>query len=87
MNLHVERLTSVPVNKQPIEILERKGKGHPDTICDRAAEELSIGIPREYLEKFGRVLHHNVDKCILAAGSSDLSFGRGKVTKPTTFLS
>ncbi len=86
MNLFIERLTSIPVNKQLVEIVERKGKGHPDTICDRAAEELSINLSRYYLEKFGRVLHHNVDKCILAGGSSDVTFGGGKVTKPIYLL-
>ena len=86
MNLFIERLTSIPVNKQPVEIVERKGKGHPDTICDRAAEELSINLSNYYLEKFGRVLHHNVDKCILAGGSSEISFGGGKVIKPIYLL-
>ncbi len=86
MNLTIERLTSTPVCAQPVEIVERKGKGHPDTICDRAAEELSISLSRYYLEKFGRVLHHNVDKCILAGGKSDVSFGRGKVTSPIYLL-
>lgn len=86
MNLFIERTTCTPVSRQQVEIVERKGKGHPDTICDRAAEELSINLSRHYLEKFGRVLHHNVDKCILAGGSSDVSFGGGKVTKPIYLL-
>ena len=86
MKLNLERLNSVPVHTQPVEIVERKGKGHPDTICDRAAEELSITLSRYYLERFGRVLHHNVDKCILAGGSSDVSFGGGRVTKPIYLL-
>ncbi|MEK6725057.1 MAG: methionine adenosyltransferase [Deltaproteobacteria bacterium] len=86
MKLNLERLSSVPVHIQQVEIVERKGKGHPDTICDMAAEELSINLSRYYLEKFGRVLHHNVDKCILAGGSSDVTFGGGKVTKPIYLL-
>ena len=86
MKLNLERLNSVPVHTQPVEIVERKGKGHPDTICDKAAEELSITLSRYYLERFGRVLHHNVDKCILAGGSSDVSFGGGRVTKPIYLL-
>lgn len=86
MNLAIERLTSAPVCAQPVEIVERKGKGHPDTICDRAAEELSISLSRYYIEKFGRVLHHNVDKCVLAGGKSDVAFGRGKVTSPIYLL-
>lgn len=86
MDLRIDRLSSIPVNEQPVEIVERKGKGHPDTICDRAAEELSINLSRYYLEKFGRVLHHNVDKCILAGGSSEVFFGGGRVTKPMYLL-
>ena len=86
MKLYIERLTSAPLSKQPVEIVERKGKGHPDTLCDRAAEELSINISRYYLDNFGRVLHHNVDKCILAGGSSEASFGGGRVTKPMYLL-
>lgn len=86
MNLRIEKLTSSPVHGQPVEIVERKGKGHPDTICDRAAEELSISLSRYYLEKFGRVLHHNVDKCILAGGKSEISFGGGRVTSPIYLL-
>lgn len=86
MGLHIERLTSTPVSKQAVEIVERKGKGHPDTICDRAAEELSVNLSNYYLEKFGRIAHHNVDKCILAGGSSDARFGGGKVTRPIYML-
>lgn len=86
VKLNIERLSSVPVHTQQVEIVERKGKGHPDTICDRAAEELSITLSRYYLERFGRVLHHNVDKCILAGGSSEVAFGGGRVTKPIYLL-
>ena len=31
---------------QPVEIVERKGVGHPDTICDALAEELSRALCR-----------------------------------------
>lgn len=86
MKLNLERLNSVPVHAQQIEIVERKGKGHPDAICDRAAEEFSITLSRYYIERFGRVLHHNVDKCILAGGSSEVIFGGGRVTKPIYLL-
>lgn len=86
MNLHIERSTSPPLHKQSVEIVERKGKGHPDSICDRAAEELSINLSKFYLERFGRVLHHNVDKCILAGGQSEVAFGGGKVTDPIYLL-
>lgn len=50
------------------EIVERKGRGHPDTICDGMAERLSIELSRYYVEESGRPLHHNVVKVLLRAG-------------------
>jgi S-adenosylmethionine synthetase len=65
-----------------IEIVERKGLGHPDSICDAVAEELSLALSRFYLEQTGRVLHHNVDKALLAAGVAAPRFGGGTVVEP-----
>jgi S-adenosylmethionine synthetase len=67
---------------QPVEIVERKGIGHPDTICDALAEELSRALCRFYLEQFGVVMHHNVDKVLLWGGTSQPRFGGGVVTAP-----
>jgi len=67
---------------QPVEIVERKGIGHPDTICDALAEELSRALCRFYLEQFGFVMHHNVDKVLLWGGTSQPRFGGGEVTAP-----
>jgi S-adenosylmethionine synthetase len=53
---------------QPLEIVERKGLGHPDTVCDALAEALSRSLCRYYLDAFGLILHHNVDKALLADG-------------------
>jgi S-adenosylmethionine synthetase len=47
---------------QPVEIIERKGLGHPDTLCDALAEEVSLALSRFYLERIGFVLHHNVEQ-------------------------
>lgn len=66
----------------PVEIVERKGLGHPDTICDGIAEHVSARLCRHSLERFGVVLHHNVDKILLVAGSSRPVFGGGDVTRP-----
>src|SRR3990167_1986801 len=82
MEIIIEKTKDVPVQKSAIEIVERKGLGHPDTLCDRAAEELSIAFSKYYLKKFGRVLHHNIDKCLLVGGRSEVCFGGGKVTTP-----
>ena len=65
----------------PIEFVERKGLGHPDTICDRLAEELACQLAREYETHTGAVRHFNVDKAIFAAGSVDVGFGGGEHTK------
>lgn len=67
---------------QPIEIVERKGIGHPDTICDALAEELSRALCRFYLDNFGIVMHHNVDKVLLWGGTSQPRFGGGVITAP-----
>ena len=54
----------------PFEIVERKGLGHPDTICDALTENLSRALSRVYLERFGAILHHNVDKVLLCGGAA-----------------
>lgn len=70
------------VEEMPVEIVERKGKGHPDSLCDGAAEELSVALCRFYRKQFGHILHHNVDKAVLVGGSSCVDFGGGQVTYP-----
>lgn len=65
-----------------IEVVERKGLGHPDTICDALAETFSRNLCRAYLDRFGEVLHYNVDKALLCGGSAVPVFGGGTVSKP-----
>jgi S-adenosylmethionine synthetase len=67
---------------QTIEIVERKGLGHPDTICDALAENLSRNLCREYRSRFGEILHHNVDKALLRGGRAMAEFGGGSVLVP-----
>jgi len=86
MEIIIEKTKSIPLQQSAIEIVERKGLGHPDTLCDRVAEELSIAFSKYYLKKFGRVLHHNIDKCLLVGGRSEVSFGGGKVTTPIQLI-
>jgi S-adenosylmethionine synthetase len=71
-----------PPGHSPVEIVERKGLGHPDTICDAIAEHVCVRLCRHYLERFGTILHHNVDKLLLAAGAARPAFGGGEVTAP-----
>lgn len=65
-----------------IEMAERKGLGHPDTICDSIAEEVSIALSKYYLDEFGSILHHNVDKALLVGGKSLPAFKGGEIIQP-----
>ncbi|MFW9888643.1 MAG: methionine adenosyltransferase [Candidatus Thorarchaeota archaeon] len=86
MVIEVTRGEGIPVAQRKVEIVERKGKGHPDTLCDKAAEELSVRLSEYYLETFGRVQHHNVDKVLLVGGQSNARFGGGDVIEPIYLL-
>ena len=75
-------VSAQPPHAQPVEIVERKGLGHPDSICDALAENLSRNLCRHYLDRFGEILHHNVDKALLCGGSALPAFGGGHVSAP-----
>ncbi len=81
-NVVVSQMDFKPVYENPVEIVERKGTGHPDTICDNLAEELSVALCKLYVEEFGFVQHHNVDKALLVGGIADPRFGGGEVIAP-----
>ena len=70
------------IDEQKIELVERKGIGHPDSICDGIAEEISRVLCKKYLEEFGVILHHNVDKILLSAGETIPKFGGGEIIEP-----
>lgn len=85
MNLYIKE-NQIGTNQQPVEIVERKGLGHPDTIADGIAESLSINYSKYCLEEFGVILHHNTDKTIILGGQCDLEYGRGSLLKPFRVL-
>ncbi|MEM3405391.1 MAG: methionine adenosyltransferase [Candidatus Pacearchaeota archaeon] len=80
-NIFIERIKEPLTEKKPIEIVERKGIGHPDTICDEICERVSRRLCKEYIKKFGKILHHNIDKALLVAGKSIPKFKGGKIIK------
>jgi S-adenosylmethionine synthetase len=86
MDLRITKGVGPTVAEYEVEIVERKGKGHPDTLCDKAAEELSVRLSEFYLETFGKVQHHNVDKVLLVGGQSNARFGGGDVIEPIYLL-
>lgn len=71
-----------PSRDEPVEIVERKGLGHPDSICDALAENLSRNLCRHYLDLCGEILHYNVDKALLCGGSAAPAFGGGRMMAP-----
>jgi len=71
-----------PLTDDAVEVVERKGLGHPDTICDALAESFSRALSREYLDRFGAISQHNVDKALLWGGRSIPRFGGGEVVDP-----
>ena len=86
MQINVGLIEGLPVGQANIEVVERKGLGHPDSICDALAEAFSASLCRFYREHFGVILHHNVDKALLCAGSARPAFGGGQVLEPIEIL-
>ena len=81
-NIRVQTLNQRPIEDLDVEIVERKGKGHPDYIIDAASEAVSIGLSKYYKDQFGAILHHNVDKGLLVGGEATPVFGGGEITQP-----
>ncbi len=79
-NISINKISSKPLEEQQIEYVERKGIGHPDSLIDGICDEVSHALCREYIGKFGVILHHNVDKGLIIGGSSDTWFGGGEIT-------
>lgn len=81
-NIEIECLRMQSVRNMKVELVERKGLGHPDYIADSASEEASKALSRYYLENFGTILHHNLDKTLLVGGQSNPRFGGGTLLEP-----
>jgi S-adenosylmethionine synthetase len=81
-NIVVTEATGRFIEDLPVEIVERKGIGHPDSLCDGIAERVSVEYTRWCEENLGGPLHHNFDKVQLVAGDVDVEFGRGQILRP-----
>jgi len=82
----VEDFKGKSVIDHSVEIVERKGTGHPDFMCDAIMESISVALSREYKKVFGTILHHNIDKGLLAAGKTENDFGGGRMIKPMELI-
>lgn len=85
-NISIEQLNKVPTHKSDVEIVERKGIGHPDSICDGIAEAVSRELSKYYLKEYGRVLHHNTDQLEAVGGQSKPKYGGGKILEPSYII-
>ncbi|WP_414469920.1 methionine adenosyltransferase [Methanobacterium sp. ACI-7] len=85
-NIFVEKLIQTPIEQQEVEIVERKGIGHPDSISDGIAESVSRALCNAYLDRFGEIMHHNTDEVQITAGESNPVFGGGEIMKPIDIL-
>ncbi len=85
MKVNVERIKS-SYSARKVEIVERKGLGHPDTLCDGIAETVSLDFSKFCIKKFGFVLNHMADKIGLIGGLSDVKFGEGQIKSPIKLL-
>lgn len=84
--IFIESVNNIPTFKKRFEIVERKGIGHPDTICDLIMNQVSIDLSKLYLKETGVIQHHNMDKALLVAGQSESNFGGGKIIKPMKMI-
>jgi len=85
-NIQVEPLRTMHIEDQEVELVERKGLGHPDSIADGVSESVSRALCRMYLDEFGKILHHNTDETQVVGGASEPKFGGGRVTSPIYIL-
>jgi S-adenosylmethionine synthetase len=85
-NILIEELTHTPIEQQAVEFVERKGVGHPDSIADGLAESVSRALCKMYLERYGRILHHNTDETQIVGGQSAPKFGGGSILEPSYIL-
>lgn len=60
----------------PVEVVERKGVGHPDSLADALANEVSIAFSKVCLERYGLIPHHNVDKLYIGGGYYKNDYGQ-----------
>ncbi len=84
--VRVQEIDGPTPDELDVEIVERKGLGHPDTICDLVMERISQALSQSYLKYYRRILHYNCDKGLLAAGRVQRRYGGGRVVEPMKLI-
>lgn len=85
-NIFIEEIKSTPIEEQKIEVVERKGVGHPDSLADGIADSVSRALCQTYSDTFGMSMHHNTDQVEIVGGQATVEFGGGEVTEPIYIL-
>lgn len=85
-NIEIEELGATAITERKVEVVERKGLGHPDYICDSIMNNVSVELCKEYMNRFGAIMHHNIDKGMLVAGEVKTKFGGGVILKPMRLI-
>jgi len=85
MKINIVKNLKIP-EENDFEIVERKGRGHPDTLSDRLAELLSRTYSKLTKENYGAILRHQFDKLSLMGGKCNVRFGGGNFRSPIRLL-
>ncbi|MFE4212246.1 methionine adenosyltransferase [Streptomyces sp. NPDC056844] len=83
---HATLLRPVLPHDLGVEVVERKGVGHPDTLADSIAELASIRYSEYCLREFGAVLHHNLDKVAVLGGRARFGDTDGTYDRPVRVI-
>lgn len=86
MNIFIYKSDKPKINDTEFEVVETKGLGHPDNICDTIAEKISAAYSKYCLDNYGTILRHMVDKITILGGGSKVSFGHGEMISPIRVL-
>lgn len=80
--ISIQRNEKTYIENQPFELVERKGIGHPDTLCDAIAERASRYYSQYFFKRYGGIAHHWFDKVMIIGGQSHFTFGQGELIRP-----
>jgi S-adenosylmethionine synthetase len=76
-----------PCWDKDFETIERKGKGHPDTIADALAAKISQSYAKYTMANCnGLILHHQIDKLMVLGGKTKVTFGSGRFINPIRII-
>ena len=86
MNTYIYVNKKEEINDIQFEVVETKGKGHPDNICDTLAEKISSNYSKYCMGKYGVILRHMIDKLSILGGGSTVHFGKSEMIEPIKVL-